>query len=183
MAFVNKTIVNSRTGQQYRFIHTAQSTKGKLLEMESTFSPKSKIPPDHYHPYQTEDFIVLEGELIVKMEGQIKILKEGDSLHVPAKKIHSMWNESDGITKVNWKTQPALNTENLFETICGLANEGETNADGIPNILQTALTINKFSSVFRPAKPPIVILRVLFYLLTPLAYVMGYKPVYKEHLD
>ncbi len=183
MATVNTIISNSKTGQTIRFIQTAKSTNGQLLEMESTFSPHSKEPPIHYHPYQTEDFVVLKGEIKVRLDGQIRILKEGDHLHINPHQRHAMWNVSDSVAVVSWKVQPAMNTENLFEIITGLANDGKTNAVGQPNILQVALTINRFSNVFRLATPPFAIQRVVFYLLMPVAYLLGYKAVYKKYID
>jgi hypothetical protein len=53
-----------------------------------------------------------------------------------------MWNNSDGKTIVNWKVQPARNTENLLEMASGLANDGKTNANGLPNILLNSDTQN-----------------------------------------
>ena len=108
MAYANKIISNKITGQEIKFIQTAGDTKGELLEMESSFSAYSKEPPVHYHPFQQEDFIVIDGELTVRIDDELRILKAGDHLHIPAKKVHAMWNNSDGKTIVNWKIRPAI---------------------------------------------------------------------------
>lgn len=183
MAFINKTITNSKTGQQFKFLQTAKSTNGRLLEIESSFSPNSKEPSAHYHPYQAEDFTVLLGELTVKTGSQLLTLKEGGLLHIPANQIHSMWNKSDSKVLVNWKTQPAMDSENLFETITGLANDNKTDISGRPGILQAALTVNRFSRVFRLANPPFKLQKILFYCLIPFAWLLGKRPVYKKYLD
>ncbi len=183
MAIKNKTITNSKTGQDIKFILTGNETNGQLLEMETTYNSHSKEPAAHYHPYQTEDFTVLSGQLTVRMDNQIKILKQGDTLHIPEKKVHAMWNNSDEMTIVNWKVQPALKTDNLLETASGLAKDGRTNASGVPNILQAALMLNKYNHVFRIAKPPFIIQRIIFLILTPFSYLFGYKPTYKNYLD
>ena len=125
----------------------------------------------------------MSGELTVRIDGILKVLKQGDTLRIPVNKVHSMWNNSDSKTIVNWKVEPAMNTDNFLETATGLANDGKTNADGVPNILQVALMANKYADVFRLSKPPFAMQRILFIILTPLAYLFGYKPTYKKYLD
>ena len=183
MAFKLKKITNSKTGQTYLFLQTAADSQGKILEIESGFAPHSLEPPLHYHPYQFEDFTILEGELTVKINGSLKILKRGDTLHIPANTHHSMWNNSAAKTTVNWKIRPALNSEQLFETFAGLANDNKTKPDGIPSFLQVVLTVNKFSDSSRLVKPPYFIQKLLFSLLTPVSLLLGYRAVYKKYLD
>jgi len=183
MAFKNKQISNPKTGQDIKFLQTAKDTDGKLLEMEATYNSHSKEPAAHYHPFQVEDFTVLSGQLTVRMDEHLKVLKQGDTLHIPINKVHSMWNDTDEKTIVNWKIQPAMDTDNLLETATGLAIDGKTNNDGMPNILQVALMANKYSDVFRLANPPFAVQKILFIILTPFSYLFGYRPTYKKYLD
>lgn len=183
MAFKNKQISNPKTGQDIKFLQTAKDTDGKLLEMEATYNSHSKEPAAHYHPSQVEDFTVLSGQLTVRMDEHLKVLKQGDTLHIPINKVHSMWNDTDEKTIVNWKVQPAMDTDNLLETATGLAIDGKTNNDGMPNILQVALMANKYSDVFRLASPPFAVQKILFIILTPFSYLFGYRPTYKKYLD
>lgn len=183
MAYKNKFISNTITGQSIKFLQTSQDTNGKLLEMESTYHAASKEPPMHYHPNQWEDFTVLRGELQVRVNGKLITLMIGDTLHIKPNEPHAMWNTSGSKVVVNWQVRPALNTEYLLETVTGLANDGKTNADGIPDILQMAATMPKFGSVFRLAKPPFLMLKIIFSVLTPFAWLKGKKPLYKQYLD
>ncbi|GAB2569131.1 cupin domain-containing protein [Spirosoma areae] len=183
MAFSNKTIHNPKTGQTIRFIRSSHDTGGQLLEMESTFRAHSTKPAAHYHPHQVENFTVLTGELTVQVDGQVKTLRAGDRLHVPQNTVHSMWNASATETTVNWQVSPALNTEYFFETAFGLASDGKVGPTGMPPLLQTTLLANYFSAVFRLAKPSRIIQQVVFGLVSPLAYLAGYRPVYKKYLD
>ena len=183
MAHKNKQITNTRTGQTIKFIITSSDTHGELLEMESSFRPFSKEPLPHYHPTQVEDFLVISGKLMVRMNGMVTIYKKNESFHIPVNVVHSMWNGSGETTVVNWKVKPALDTENLLETISGLAEDGRTNANGVPNLLQTILIANKYSQVFRAAIPPFFLQRVAFILITPISYLLGYRPYYKKYLD
>jgi quercetin dioxygenase-like cupin family protein len=183
MATKGKSISNPKTGQSIRFIQTSRDTDGRLLEMEAIYQPNSKEPVAHYHPAQSENFKVIKGELTVKINNNKHILKEGDTLQIPEKLVHSMWNESNGTTVVNWQVRPAMDTENLLETFAGLAIENKTDENGVPNILQVALTVNKYAPVFRMANPPFIIQKILFGILIPFAYLFSYRPVYKKYID
>ena len=183
MAYKGKIINNKKTGQQIRFIQTQKDTGGKLLEMESLFQPNSKEPVPHYHPFQEEDFVVLEGEIAVRLNGQLKVFKQGDHFHINANEVHSMWNHSNQKAKVNWKVGPALDTEYFLENGIGIANEKKTNEDGMPGILQVALLANKFAHVFRIARPSFLIQKIVFTVLTPFSYLAGYRPIYKKFIN
>jgi quercetin dioxygenase-like cupin family protein len=183
MAFKNKEIYNSKTGQGIKFLQTRADTNGEVLEMESFYNSFSKEPPAHYHPYQVEDFIVLEGELTVKVNGQLKILKQGDTLHIEPNVVHAMWNNSENKTIVNWKVQPALDTEYLLETTTALAEDNKTDENGRPPILQIAVMMHVFSDVFRLARPSYTILKIVFAMITPLSYLFGYRATYQKYLN
>ena len=182
MAYRNKIITNPQTGNHITFLQTSTDTDGRLLEMEATYDPHSNEPVAHYHPYQVEDFTILFGELTVKMDGQLKILKEGDTLHMPVNKVHAMWNVTDNKAVVNWKVRPALGTEYLLETSSGLSLDGKTK-NGMPNILQIASMANKFSREFRLTRPPYIIQKIVFIILTPFAWLFGYRATYKKYID
>ena len=179
MAFQNKIIINPVTGQSIKFLQTSKDTEGKLLEMEVCYRSYSKAPPLHYHPCQDEDFVVEKGQMTVRMDGKIFILKKGDCLHIPANVSHSMWNNSDSDAIVNWKVRPALDTEYFLETVTGLTVNKKAN----PSILQMALTTSKYSNVFRLSRPAPAIQKFVFMVLTPFALLAGYRASNKKYLD
>lgn len=183
MAFKGKELKNPATGQEIRFLKTAKDTGGQWLEMESTYNSRSKEPTPHYHPFQDETFTVSEGELSVKMNGTLRIYRAGKQFQVPKGTVHCMWNDSPGRTVMHWQVRPAMQTEYLLETTSGLAMDGRTDADGKPGLLQIALIANRFAGVFRLTKPPYIIQRILFTLLTPLDWLAGYKATYRKYID
>ncbi|MGV3560878.1 cupin domain-containing protein [Larkinella arboricola] len=183
MAHQGKEIYNPKTGQLIQFIKTRTDTNGEFLELISTYEPGSKEPLPHYHPHQDEYFDVLQGELSVRLNGNLQILKPGDQIHIQKTTVHAMWNATNNKSVVRWRTVPALDTEHLLELNVGLVNDGKTNKDGVPNLLQVALMMMHYNHVFRLAQPPYPVQRVIFMLLTPVARLMGYKPYYKKYLD
>ena len=182
MAYKNKVITNPLVGQNIKFLQTAKDTGGKLLEMEASYRPYSKEPPPHYHLYQEEDFVIIKGQMTVRLDGKILLLNENDTLHIPANTIHSMWNNSSTMAVINWKIQPALDAEYFFENASGLAAD-KKRTKRMRSLLQRSLLANKFSKVFRLSKPPFFIQKTLFIVLTPFAWVMGYRASYKRYLD
>lgn len=175
MAFADKIIFNQKTGQLIKFIQTANDTKGKLLEMNATFNPRSFEPPMHYHPNQTENFRIISGCLTINIYGQTLIVEQGHTIQIPPKVSHSMWNHSEQKTIVNWQVQPALQTEYLLETLTGLANDNRTNSKGVPYLLQKVLIANKYRNSLRLKNPPYFIQKILFTLLNPIALLFGYQ--------
>ena len=165
------------------FLQTGKDTGGRLLEMAATYQPNSTEPAEHYHPYQEEDFTVLQGELFIKLQGKITLLKAGDSLRIARGVKHSMWNGSNKEAIVNWQVRPAMHTEHLLETAAGLATDGRVNKNGMPGILQVALMAKKYSTVFRLAKPSFVMQKIIFGVLSPIAYLVGLQADYPEYLD
>lgn len=183
MAYQGKTMLNVKTGIETKFLQTAKDTNGQLLEMETTYPARSHKPPPHYHPYQEEDFIILSGEMTVRIDGQLRILRQGDTLHIPRNQVHSMWNHTDQKTVVNWKVRPALDTEYFMEIATGLANDGKMSAKGKPKLLQSAVLMNRFSRVFRLTKPPYAVQKVMFGILGIAAWIMGYRGWNKSYVD
>ena len=183
MAFPGRTMRNPTTGLVLEFVHTAVSTNGELLEVLATYPPGSPEPPAHFHPNQEEHFTILEGEMTVRMHGNLRVLQAGDTLHIPATEIHSMWNHSTVSARVQWQTRPALRTEHFMETFAGFAIDGKANQSDRPSLLQSILTIHHFSCEFRLANPSSVVQAVMFALLVPFARALGKKPVYVKHIN
>lgn len=176
-------MLNTKAGIGTKFIQTSKDTGGQLLEMETTYPARSHKPPPHYHPFQEEDFIILSGEMTVNMDGQLRVLRQGDTLHIPKNTVHSMWNHTREKAVVNWKVQPALDSEYFFEIATGLANDGKMSTKGRPNLLQSALLLNRFSRVFRLVKPPYWVQRVMFGVLALVGWVLGYRGWYGKYVD
>lgn len=71
----------------------------------------------------------------------------------------------------------------FFENAFGLANDGKTNEKGMPNIFQMALIANKYDDFFRLSKPSFLIQKIVFSILTPIAYLAGYRSTYNKYLN
>lgn len=166
------------SGERLIVRKTAAETNGELLEMEVTYNPNSPKPPLHYHPYQEEQFEVLSGTFSVRIGQTERIYEAGDKFTVPANTPHWMHNVSDEEGRLRWQIRPAMRSQEFFATMWGLAADGKTNANGVPNLLQLAVILRAYRDEFRAVRPPYIVQRLLFSLLAPIARLRGYEATY-----
>jgi quercetin dioxygenase-like cupin family protein len=177
MAQAEDVILNPRTGQIMRFLQTAASSGGALLQIE-TVDPPGTGDPEHVHPRQETSAEVLSGALHFLVDGAVRIVRAGEKIVIPANTPHHFWNEGPGDAVAIQEVRPALRTEEFFRTYFNLAREGKLDEDGMPSILQLALLVPEFHEEMRPTSPPWPLLRMLAALLAPVAKLRGYQSSY-----
>lgn len=122
MAKAGEELYNPRTGHRLVFRRPSVSTGGRLLEMDSIYDPGSRRPPMHFHPEQEETFRCVQGSVMVKLDGQLLVLKEGEEIVIPAGAHHAMWNPSGLPAFLVWQVRPAMNTEQFLELVWSYPN-------------------------------------------------------------
>jgi quercetin dioxygenase-like cupin family protein len=140
----------------------------------------ARVVGEHRHPAIVERFTAVEGELTVKRDGKTTILREGETAVVEPGVWHDWWNASDRDARVRVEVTPGERFAHMLETLFGLATLGYTNAKGMPNPLQLALFTQEFSDVIVFRSPPLVVQRVLFGALAPIARARGYRSTYPQ---
>ena len=78
----------------------------------------------------------------------------GESVTVEPKTAHQFWNASETAARFRCTVTPALQFEQLLETMFGLANDGKTSAKGLPNPLRLAVIANNHFDDVRLPFPP-----------------------------
>jgi quercetin dioxygenase-like cupin family protein len=142
--------------------------------------PRGAVVGEHWHPAMDEQFTVLRGRVDFRLAGQTRTAEPGREIHVPAGMRHDWWNAGDEDARVRVEVRPAARFEALMLNLLGLAQDGKTNARGLPNLLQLALLVREFRDVIRFTRPPQVVQAVLFAMLAPLARLVGYQGSYPE---
>jgi hypothetical protein len=101
---------------------------------------------------------------------------------VPAGINHDWWNAGEDEAHVLAEVRGAgvARFETLLETLWGLGRDGKTNAKGVPNVLQLAVTMREYRDVLRLAKPPFAVQTVAFGVLAPIGRAFGYRPEYRR---
>ncbi|GGP65877.1 MULTISPECIES: cupin domain-containing protein [Streptomyces] len=165
----------------------AASTKGERAVMDMYVEPGGFAAGYHTHPYSSERFILVRGELRVHVAGRDIVLdKLGQSVLVPPGTVHRWFAHSE--TEETFVVVELNNRADRFEQlICrqlfGLAQDGKTNKEGRPNMLQSAVTMSEFSDVLRFTDRPWPVQRVINGVLSPVARLLGYQGCNPEYLE
>jgi quercetin dioxygenase-like cupin family protein len=140
----------------------------------------ARVVGEHRHPTLVERFTVLEGELTVKRDGEISTLHEGQTAVIERGVWHDWWNAADRDARVRVEVTPGERFVHMIETFFGLARLGHTDAKGMPNLFQLALTAREFSDIVEFRSPPLMVQRALFGGLAPVARWGGYRATYPQ---
>jgi quercetin dioxygenase-like cupin family protein len=182
MARAGEQLYDPVLGDTLVFGETARDTGGALLSGEFVVPPRGGSPL-HVHPLQGERFEVLSGTLGLQIGEEHRNLGEGEEATVLPGIPHRFYNEdAQEKGRLLFELRPALNTETLFETLYGLATDGYTDRNGLPNPLQMAVTLNGLhKDETYLATPPIALQKALFALLSPVGRLVGYRDHYPRY--
>jgi hypothetical protein len=71
----------------------------------------------------------------------------------------------------------------MIANLFGLAQDGKTNAKGLPNPLQLVLFGKEFEDVIVFTQPPRWLFNLLYWLLGPIARILGYRGSYPQYMN
>ena len=172
------TIENPVTGERILFHKTSRETNGDAAVIEVWVQPHGAVAAAHVHPAQDERFQVLGGQVGFKLDGQEIVAQAGDRVTVPAGMAHRFWNAGDDEAHFVCEVRPALQFEQLLETMFALAADGKTNRKGMPNPVRLAVIANAHFDTVRLPFPPAWLQRVGLALGAPLGRLVGYRATY-----
>jgi quercetin dioxygenase-like cupin family protein len=171
MAHEGQEIVNPRTGQRMRFVEL----RPERLLLES-FSPASRErEPEHIHPKQESGAEVVSGTLTFQVDGDVRRVRAGETIVIPAGARHAFWNDGPGEAHWVGYFTPALEIASFFETLFALAQRGELDDKGMPSPMQLAVLVPEFGDEIRPTRPPWPVLRAVASTLAPIARRRGHR--------
>jgi quercetin dioxygenase-like cupin family protein len=179
MAHAGQTIHNPVSGERITFLRTAADTDGELLELELELAADGQVPGAHVHPEQEERFHVLEGTMRFRLGLRTIVAEAGDSVVVPAGRVHKFANAGDGPARARVEVVPALDMEELLSTTAELAHEGNVTPTGMPKPLHLALFVRRFRREVRAPFPPAWMVQALMAPLAALARRRGHAERYR----
>jgi hypothetical protein len=134
-----------------------------------------------FTPSLTERFTVRYGRIGLRLNGHEAVAQLGDQLPISPGVAHDWCNAGDDEALVTVEVWPAARFEEAIANSFGLAQDGKTNAKGMPNLLQLALLAKEFEDVLYFTTPPRILQRLLFGVLAPVARLLGYRGSYSKY--
>jgi quercetin dioxygenase-like cupin family protein len=172
------TIENPVTGERLLFHATAADTNGEVVVVEVTVQPKGFVAAAHIHPYQTERFEIVAGTVGFKLGRKKIVARAGDVVVVEPGKAHRFWNAGDDEARFVTEVRPALQFEQLIETMYGLAADGKTSKKGMPNPLRLAVIAKAHFDDVRLPLVPAFVQRAALAVGAPIGRLAGYAATY-----
>jgi quercetin dioxygenase-like cupin family protein len=178
MAHAGQIIENPVSGERIEFLRTSADTAGELLEFELELAADGRVPGAHVHPEQEERFHVLEGTMRFRLGMRTIVANAGDSVVVPAGRVHKFANGGDGTARARVGVVPALGMEDLLTTTAELADAGAVLRSGMPKPLHLALFVRRFRREVRAPFPPPPVVQAALAPLAALARRRGHGARY-----
>lgn len=165
----------------------AAQTGGERAVMDLYVEPGGFAAGYHVHPFSEEIFTLVRGSLRVHLGGRDIILDEvGQTVTVPAGTVHRWFGNTEEET--SFAVVELVNRADRFEQLIlrqlfGLAQDGKTDAEGRPSLLQHAVTMREFSDVLRFTDRPWPVQRIVNGALAPLARMLGYQACNPDYMN
>jgi quercetin dioxygenase-like cupin family protein len=178
MIHPGETLYNPVTGESMTFVATSRETGGEYVEIELSADPDAFVAAAHVHPSQTETFAVVEGVLGVEIDGEARTATRGDVLAVEPGQAHKWWNAGGSQLVFRCEIRPALQFEQLIETMFALAADGKTNKRGLPNPFRLAVIARAHLDTVVLPFPPVWMQRAALAVGAPAGKLLGYTATY-----
>ena len=178
MIRAGETIENPVTGERIVFHKTAADTNGEYVLLECTVQPNGFVAAAHLHPSQDERFAILDGSVEFTLGRQTLVATAGEVVLVTAGTPHRFRNAGDTPARFITEVRPALQFEQLLETMFALARDGKTNDRGLPNPLRLAVIANAHFAEVRLPSPPAWLQKAGLVLGAPVGRLLGYGATY-----
>ena len=175
------TIENPVAGERVTFLKRARDTDGEFVRLEVVAEPGAIGPPEHVHEHQEEYFSVQAGTLAGSVDGEPFRLSAGEELTVWPGTPHTWGNGGDDELRVLIEVRPARRFEEVLEVFYGLARDGKTDDEGLPNLLQLAVIGQEYWEDNHVTSPPPLVQKAMFAVLAPIGRLLGYKAYYPEY--
>jgi mannose-6-phosphate isomerase-like protein (cupin superfamily) len=177
MARSGDTLDNPMTGERIVFRTTAAESGGALVSFDYFLPCGGSVPLAHVHPLQEERFEIVSGRARVRVGRRVLRASAGESVFVPPRTIHRLWNDGEDELHAVVDFRPALRTEEGFEQLFGLGKDGKLNRRGFPRPLQVAVMAKEYRNEAEFPLLPSIVQRALIAPFALLGAWLGYHAV------
>jgi hypothetical protein len=188
---VGSWVENPVMGQRTLIVRLPSESGGASYVLEYYNRPYTGkgAQPIHFHLTYTERFEILSGAAKYQLGKEEHRAEAGSLVVLPPRIAHlHPWSDSDEelhvrqTVEANPSDLTGLNAcINTGITLCGLARDGKVGKDGLPSMLQLAVSAQSTMPVTYGAGMPTGVQRVLVGLLAVLGKTAGYRTSYPEY--
>lgn len=173
---MNKEILeNPVTGESMQILESTPHS----FKVRYTLRPHAEIPGEHFHPGKEQFISVLSGEMHLRVKGEHRIVRAGETASIPLGVRHFQWNPCDVEAVVVEEVRPAGRMHDFFKVLFGLARDGRTDAHGYPTPLLAAALFAEFRDSILPSSPAA---RLMIGALGPIALAAGLRRQLEKYL-
>jgi mannose-6-phosphate isomerase-like protein (cupin superfamily) len=174
---------NPVTGERVVVRVGTEEAEGDRLVADLYVRPGGAVAGEHVHTRIEEWFTVRKGRVGFRFDGRETIAPLNRRMHVSVGTAHDWWNAGDEEAQVVVEVAPGARIEEMLTNLYGLAQDGKTDARGMPGLLQAALFAREFEDVLYFTRPPSPVQKIHFAALAPVARLMGYRGSYPKYLE
>lgn len=168
-------VENPVTGERFRFHSPPDDPTTDSLVFDLWASPEMTPPGTHVHPQQDESFEVRAGAVGLERDGVYETVDTGEAATVEAGTPHTWSPVGQDELHLAVRFEPGLAAEAFLRDLAALARDGAVGDDGVPSLLHVAALYDAYGyDLMHLASPPLVVQRVLFAALVPVARWRGY---------
>ena len=153
-------------------VKSAEDKEHDSVVMIAEIGPGEAGPPMHIHPRQQETYNVLEGEALFMLNGKELIVKEGETVEIPANTPHTFKNNTINWLKMRDTHQPALTFEEMMRELHGLVHSGKIKGfNDFKSLVYLSMLWVKHQELQRSTQPPFLVMR----FMNLVGKIIGYK--------
>ncbi len=183
MPGMGEVFENPVTGERAVVLTDPREHPEQVLVAHLFVSPGGRVSAAHRHPNSRERFRVLGGQLGFRLGSEERTLTAGDQAEVPTGTVHDWWQLGDQEASVLVEVAPGERFVEMIGTFFGLARDGKVDREGLPHLLQLAVTVSEYRDTMVPESPPIPVQRFITGVFGPLGRALGRRPIYPEYLE
>jgi mannose-6-phosphate isomerase-like protein (cupin superfamily) len=152
---------------------TVIEQKDGFVYAQLDMDPFSQGPPLHMHRTFDETFLAMHTPVTFMVKGEVVVLAPGERITIPAGVPHKMFNDTDSPVSMQIIDLPVSFAVYLLQ-MYGYMNESPDNTKMNRFLLQLSL-ISQYLDSNISEGPPVFVQKTLFFLLRPLARLLGYR--------
>jgi mannose-6-phosphate isomerase-like protein (cupin superfamily) len=170
------------------FYSSAEGFRQTVLRHEKGFvfcslhvDPFAPGPPKHIHTDFDEFVEIHNGELSLWINGEVKKVHPGEKVLIPRGTPHKPFNETADTIRLKGEAAfPEKFAYNLVQVYGFMDNTPDFEKSG-KTLWQMILFGRAGFDSYQGEGPPVIAQKVVAFLLTPVARLLGYKSYYKEY--